>query len=158
MAFTEDLSLFFEPTEFADSATLTPAATGVAAPGNVLFDLNGLVADEFDVQSTGPTVVCPANQWPGLREGDHLAIAFAGGTLYYKLRVVTPLADGALVLLTLAQSTVADTTEGTLYLNGDVLLFGASYLGFEPGSAFTPGQVYFNSDALMFGDDNLVLS
>ena len=158
MAFDEDLSAFFNPLEFGETALLTPAAGGDGVPGNVIFDLDGLIVGEYEVQSDGPTALCPRSQWPTVREGDHLAIDFRAGRLFYRLRSVTPVKDGALVLLALAKTTGFDTSLGTLYLDGLAMLFESDYLGLSPGSAYTPGRIYLDSDALLAGAERLVLA
>ncbi len=101
MAFAEDFSVFFSIDEFADAATWT-ASGGEPAEGAVIFDRNGLVLEEFGVDTASPAAVCPATQWPAAASGDALTIHLAGGDVHAVLRAVTPLRDGAIVLLTLA--------------------------------------------------------
>ena len=96
--FAEDLSVFFSTAEFAVAATLA----GVGA-GTVIFNANGLVLEELGVQTSGPTALCPASQWPTVAEAQALAIDLPAGSTNFVIRVVTPLDDGALVLLTLAR-------------------------------------------------------
>ncbi len=158
MAFEEDLSLFFDPREFGDAALLTPADGGDGTPGNVIFDLNGLVIDEYEVQSDGPTALCSRAQWPAVREGDHLAVDFRAGRMFYRLRSITPIKDGALVLLALAKTTGFDTSLGTLYLGELALRFEADHLNYAAGSGYTPGRIFLDSDGLLAGAERLVLA
>jgi len=101
MAMTEDFTLFFDTDEFAVSASLTPSAGGAASPGAVLFDENGLIIPELDVQTTEPSAICPSSQWPSAAEGDALSIELDTGTRGYVLRSAFPLKDGRLLLLAL---------------------------------------------------------
>jgi len=158
MAFTEDLDLFFEPTEFGDTALLTPAGGGDGTPGNVIFDLDGLILDQYEVQSAGPSALFTAEQWPDAREGDHLAIQFAAGRKFFKVRAVTPQRDGAISLLALVRTTGFDTSAGTFYLGNDAVMFKADYLAYASGSAFLVGWGFLNTDALLVGADRMVLS
>lgn len=135
MAFTEDLSLFFAPAEFGDTALLTPNGGGAGTAGTVLFDVDGLVLDQYDVQSQGPTALAPATQWPGVREGDHLAVQHATGSKYFRVRAVTPLSDGAICLLALARTTALDTARGTFYVGDDAVLLQGDYINYAAGSA-----------------------
>lgn len=89
----EDLSVFFNLEEFAVSATLA----GVA--GVVIFSENGIVADEFGVQTSEPTASFMRTQWPAAAEGQTLMI----GAKSYLVRAVTPNSDGALADLRLAR-------------------------------------------------------
>jgi hypothetical protein len=95
MAFAENLTPFFNSAEFAVAATLSSGGAGV-----VIYDENGLVVDEFNLQTSGPSAVCPASQWPGAAIGDTLTI----GATTYLVRSARRIDDGALLLLTLARS------------------------------------------------------
>lgn len=95
--FAEDLSVFFSDTEHAHSATLAAAA------GTVIYSENGLELGDLGVQTVGPTALCPATQWPAAADGQTLVVAFQSGARSFKVRSVTLLDDGSLVLLTLAE-------------------------------------------------------
>lgn len=97
MPMNEDLSAFFNDAEFATEATLTPGG-----PGLVIFDENGEVLEEYGIQHAGPAALCPAAQWPLLAIGDMLTI----GLRSFRIRSAPAVADGALLVLTLARLTV----------------------------------------------------
>lgn len=97
MAFTEDLTAFFNDAEFAVEATLTPGG-----PGLVIFDEGGEISEEYGVQHAGPVALCPASQWPAIAIGDTLTI----GLKTYRVRSAPRIDDGALMLVTLARITV----------------------------------------------------
>lgn len=94
---TEDLSIFFNPEEFAT------AATHGATPATVLYDENGSILEQLGVQSSSPAALCPTTQWPTLAEGDALSIDLPAGATAFVVRSVQPLDDGALKLITLAR-------------------------------------------------------
>jgi len=107
MAFAEDLSVFFDTAGgFAVTATLTPAdiVDSPGGAGSVIFDANGLVLESLGIQTSGPSAVCPASQWPAIAPGQALDIEHASGTVAYLIRSATPVDDGALVLLALARN------------------------------------------------------
>lgn len=132
MAMTEDFTLFFDTAEFADAAVHTPAAGGTGTPGTLIFDENGLVLEEYDVQTVGPTATCARSQWPSVREGDTVTVSFDGGAISYRLRAVTPLGDGKLLLLQLVRH--------------------------EPGAGITPGQLLLDGSYLLHDSNNLVFA
>jgi hypothetical protein len=99
MPMTEDLTVFFNADEFATAATHTPLGMAAGEPVNVIFDRNGLVIPELDVQTTGPTVLLPTAWW-AVAEGDTITIA---GTTAYVVRSASPVDDGVLTLITLAE-------------------------------------------------------
>lgn len=65
MAFAEDLSVFFNPADFAEVATRTPAAGGSAEPVNVIFDAAYLTELSDMVAGTGPAVLFATPVVPG---------------------------------------------------------------------------------------------
>ncbi len=92
--FTESISDFFDPNEFADTATLTPGGAGYA-----MYDANGTVLQDFGVQTIGPTLLFAAAQWPAAAIGNTVSVRGRS----FRLRSVTPLEDGAIVLAELAE-------------------------------------------------------
>jgi hypothetical protein len=100
---TEDLSVFFNNSEFAVDATPTLAGGAILAKGTIIYDENGAVVDPMGVQSSSPTALYPLSQWPDLDEGDAISIELPGGTQNFAIRVALPLDDGAIVELTLAR-------------------------------------------------------
>ena len=95
MPFIEDFSAFFNDAEFASEATLTPGG-----PGLVIFDEHGEIHQEFNVEHSGPSALCPASQWPNAASGATLTIAGVS----YVVRSAPRIDDGALMLLTLART------------------------------------------------------
>lgn len=102
MAMTEDLSPFFNTSEFGETATLTQGAVSTA--GTVIYDENGAVLESYGVEAGSPAVLCSVAQWPAVAPGDGLVIAFAGGAASYLVRSAVKLDDGALQLLALARA------------------------------------------------------
>ena len=100
MAFAEDLSVFLDDDDFAVRASVAAGDSG-----NVIFDANGLVLAEMGVQTSSPSAVGAAADWAHTSEGQILEIEHASGTVGYLVRGVTPLDDGAFVLITLARNT-----------------------------------------------------
>jgi hypothetical protein len=97
MSMTEDFTAFFNTSDFAETSTFA------AAPGTLIYDENGAVAEEFGVEVSGPAALCPVAQWPTLTEGDTIAIAFTTGSRIFQVRAVLPINDGALKLLRLVR-------------------------------------------------------
>jgi hypothetical protein len=97
MSMTEDFTVFFNVADFAETATAN------AVSGTLIYDENGSVVEEFGVDVSGPAAVCPTTQWPAIAEGDTIDILFASGTRSFKVRVVSPIDDGALKLLQLVR-------------------------------------------------------
>lgn len=95
MAFTEDLSPFFDAAGFATEAILTPGGAGL-----VIYDENGAILDDYGVQHSGPAALCPASQWPNVAIGDTLTI----GATTFLVRSTPRIEDGALRLLTLTRT------------------------------------------------------
>jgi hypothetical protein len=89
----EDLYAFFDTTEFADVASLA------GAPGTVIYDENGLVLQEFGVQSSGPSAIFPAAQWPAASIDQTMILR--GRT--FRVRSASKVDDGALCLVELAE-------------------------------------------------------
>lgn len=106
MAFVEDMTPFFNVNEFATAAQFTPAAGGVAQAGVVIYDENGVVLDDFGVETVGPSVQIPASQWPNCDEADLLQINFPAplGARTYRIRAKTLLGDGKIALLSLVRA------------------------------------------------------
>jgi hypothetical protein len=75
--FAEDLSLFFDVDGgFGVFATRTPSGGAAEAQAQaVIFNVNGLNVEEFDIVTTEPSCIVPTSTWPALAEGDSLAIA-----------------------------------------------------------------------------------
>jgi hypothetical protein len=101
MAFAEDLSVFLDDDDFAVHASVF-AVDGDS--GNLIFDANGLVLADMGVQTSSPSAVGAAADWAHTSEGQVLEIEHASGTVGYLVRGVTPLDDGAFVLITLARN------------------------------------------------------
>jgi hypothetical protein len=91
MAFTEDLSAFFDDDEFAVTATLNGTASG-----NVIVDKEYLRAVGM-VASSNPVALAIASEYPAAALNGTLA---AGGASYV-IRDREPQDDGAIVLLQL---------------------------------------------------------
>lgn len=105
MAFAEDLSVFFDVDGgFAVMASRTPAAGGVSPDAAVIFDVNGLNHEEFEVVTAEPALIVPASVWPSLAEADLLSIESSdtveGGD--FKVRQTYPVRDGAIAVAILA--------------------------------------------------------
>ena len=105
MAFTEDLSPFFNDAEFASRAALVPEEGGAAIAGVVIYDENGTTMGEFGVETASPTALFPLEQWPRAKEGDTLQILFASpiGRRDYRVRSVVPQGDGKVAALALVR-------------------------------------------------------
>lgn len=103
MAMVEDLSLFFDEDEFAVVAVHTPTGGSAAPAASVIYDANGLILEQYGIESSSPAALCPAAQWPTLAEGDSLALTLSAGTESFKVRSVIKLDDGALSLLALVR-------------------------------------------------------
>lgn len=101
MAFTEDLSVFFNAAEFALAAEVVGGVEDDYA-GLVIFDANGAVLETFGVQTSGPAALRRTSELSEAVEGAELDIEHAGGTVRYLIRSATPMDDGALTLLALA--------------------------------------------------------
>lgn len=101
MAFTEDLSVFINPDEFAVGAEVLLGSTG-----SVIFDTQGSILEAFGVQTTGPAALRRTDELTDAIEGAQIDIAHASGTVRYLVRSATPLDDGAFTLLALADSGV----------------------------------------------------
>lgn len=99
MAFTEDLSVFLNEAEFAVAAEVV-----LGTAGSVIFDTQGSILESFGIQTTGPAALRRTDELADAVEGAQLDIAHATGTVRYLVRSATPLDDGALTLLALADS------------------------------------------------------
>lgn len=99
MAFTEDLSVFFNAAEFAVSATFTPTGEAPITASVMLDrpdeDVLGGRASSTEYQMTLPTAT-----FPGIARG--MAVVIAGEA--YQVREVRVLADGAIKTVTLSKA------------------------------------------------------
>lgn len=91
---TEDLSVFFNGDDFAVEATASPGGVG-----SVIFDENGVILQQMGIETSGPSLICPASQWPSLTNTGTVTI----GLVTYKVRSSIALDDGAIKLLALAR-------------------------------------------------------
>lgn len=83
MAFTEDLTVFFNPAEFADAATLNGVAVrGIFDNAYALQDVGG------EVYASGPVFTLASSAVPANVAG---AVLVVGGVTY---KVVEPMPDG----------------------------------------------------------------
>lgn len=96
--FTEDMTAFFNQSEFAVSATFTVSGGG-SVSASVLFDAqtqdifgDAALSDEY-------TITYPSTALPGLRSGD---LGTVGG-VQYRVRDVRLKSDGALVTAKLSK-------------------------------------------------------
>jgi hypothetical protein len=88
MAFSEDLSVFFDTSEFAVDATVA----GVAVKG--IFDHQ--YVEEFDITGEAPTLLCQTSQLPsGLSQGDTVSI----GSTQYQVVGIQPDGTGLTLLV-----------------------------------------------------------
>lgn len=93
MPMTEDLSVFFDPAEFAESVVVG------AVTCNAIFDQAAQVL-VGEVIVTAPTLTLPAASVPAVAEGTPCTVRAQA----YRVRQVLPQApDGAIVLLVLAR-------------------------------------------------------
>lgn len=93
MAFDEDLSEFFDPDEFADTATFTPAG-GSPSAVNGIYD--GSYVEPFaDVEGNAPRFTCPTASIPDVQDGDALAVR----GISFKVAGVQPSGQGKTVLV-----------------------------------------------------------
>ncbi len=95
MAFTEDLSPFFDTGDFGESATFMHAS-GSPVVINVIFDAS--FDDPLGIAGAFPRAVCSAGDVTGVVHGDTLVI----GSTTYKVVGVKPDGTGV-VILTLQQ-------------------------------------------------------
>jgi hypothetical protein len=68
--FTEDMSAFFNPTDFAESVQVTPTSGGAAQSVVVIFDQDYMVDMGNLAASSGPAVTFPTASFPGASYGD----------------------------------------------------------------------------------------
>lgn len=98
MAFTEDLSVFFNAAEFAVQAIFTP--TGEAPlTANVMLDRPDEDVLGGRASSTEYAMTLPASKFPGIARG--MAVVIAGAS--YTVREVRVLSDGAIKTVTLSK-------------------------------------------------------
>lgn len=93
MAFTEDLSVFFNTGDFAVAATFTHAASSPVTV-NVLFD--AAYADPLGIEGSHPRAHgVVADFTPSISQGDTLVI----GSTTYKIKSVHPDNTGVVTLI-----------------------------------------------------------
>ena len=100
--FSEDISAFFNQSEFAVQAVFTPAGGGAQVSASVLFNAqtNQIFGD--DVLTDDYTIVYPVNALPGVKSGDYGTV----NGVVYRVRDVRLKADGQLVEAKLSKAPV----------------------------------------------------
>jgi len=88
--FTEDMTAFFNASEFAVAATYNGSTT-------IYGNFNAPYAAALDVAGTNPTFECAASDVPASGVGNPLAV----NSVTYKIRNRMPQDDGAWVVLEL---------------------------------------------------------
>lgn len=68
--FTEDMSAFFNPADFAESVQVTPTAGGAAQSVVMIFDQDYIVDLGGMAASSGPAVTFPTASLPDASYGD----------------------------------------------------------------------------------------
>ncbi len=96
MAFTEDLTVFFQTADFAVAATYTVYG-GSPATVNVIKDEAFL--DRLGVNATNPTALGRASDFSAISANGQDTLAIGATT--YRIKDSQPLDDGAVVLLQL---------------------------------------------------------
>ena len=95
--FTEDLSAFFQTSDFAVAATYKAGGTGAGTTVDVIFDEPGI--DALGMAATNPTALGKASDFSGFVPTDTLTIS---GTVY-RITDSSPQDDGSTTLLQLEQ-------------------------------------------------------
>ena len=96
MAFTEDLTVFFQTADFAVAATYTPYG-GAGATVNVIKDEAFL--DRMGINATNPTALGRASDFSAIAANGQDTLLI--GSTTYRIKDSQPLDDGAVVLLQL---------------------------------------------------------
>lgn len=97
MAFTEDIAAFFDPRDFAEAATYTPAG-GSASSVNGHFD-RAYAEALGDLAGNAPRFACASADVPAATRGDGLVVRGAS----YRIANVEPDGTGLVTLLTLQE-------------------------------------------------------
>jgi len=94
----DDLSVFFNTDEFADSAVFDGSSVPVVGILDKAFDLAQI--GDVEVQSTAPVFVLPAGSVPGGAQGRYLRFGnlLAGGTRW-RVVSVRPAIDSVAILI-----------------------------------------------------------
>jgi hypothetical protein len=95
MSFTEDLTPFFNTSEFADTATIGVAVVrGILVPGYESATLEG-----FGVAAgTSPEFHLPCSEVPSKAEGKQLIVTTGAGAGSYRIGNVEPDGTGVCIL------------------------------------------------------------
>ena len=92
MPFTEDLSVFVQPNDFATAALYTPVS-GSPATINVIFDNPGV--EVFNITSRNPSAVAKTSDLPAYSNQDTLTV----NGVAYRITDSQPIDDGAFTVL-----------------------------------------------------------
>jgi hypothetical protein len=89
MAFTEDMSVFFNTDEFAVEASYTPSGGGATQTAKVLLDMPSEDVLSQDSLSIEYSIMFPYNVLTTLKKGEQIAV----DGVAYKVRDVRPMTD-----------------------------------------------------------------
>jgi hypothetical protein len=99
MAFSEDMSVFFNAAEFALQASFVPSGGGAAQTANVILDAPTEPVFGGEVLSDDYMMTYPKTSLPGVRKGD---VGTVGG-VQYRVREVRQAGDGLVKTATLTK-------------------------------------------------------